>query len=55
MLGMALFAIVSLTVMNVYSLYALHESTISSASDRQKTQLADFTYNYPIKPVSGTG
>jgi len=56
MLGMALFAIVSLTVMNVYSLYALHESTISSASDRQKTQLADFTYttrNRFRAPVEG--
>lgn len=56
MLGMALFAIISLTVMNVYSLYALHESTISSASDRQKNQLADFTYttrNRFRAPVEG--
>jgi signal transduction histidine kinase len=44
MMAMALVAILSLTGMNVYSLYALHESTVASASDRQKTQLSDFAY-----------
>ncbi|MCC5924997.1 MAG: HAMP domain-containing histidine kinase [Bacteroidetes bacterium] len=56
MMAMALVAILSLTGMNVYSLYALHESTISSASDRQKTQLSDFAYttrNRFRAPVEG--
>jgi signal transduction histidine kinase len=56
LLGMALFAIVGLTAMNIYSLHALHESTISSAVDRQKTQLADFSFTVRNRfrpPVEG--
>jgi signal transduction histidine kinase len=53
---MALLAIVGLTGMNIYSLHALHESTISSAVDRQKTQLADFSFTVRNRfrpPVEG--
>jgi len=56
LLGMALLAIVGLTGMNIYSLHALHESTISSAVDRQKTQLADFSFTVRNRfrpPVEG--
>jgi signal transduction histidine kinase len=44
LLGMAFLAIVGLTGMNVYSLYALHESTVKATADAQKNQLADFSY-----------
>jgi signal transduction histidine kinase len=56
LLGMALVAIVGLTGMNIYSLHALHESTVSSAVDRQKTQLADFSFTVRNRfrpPVEG--
>lgn len=56
LLTMAALAIIGLTGMNVYSLYALHESTISAAADRQKAQLTDFSFttrNRFRAPVEG--
>ncbi|MCH8494310.1 MAG: HAMP domain-containing histidine kinase [Balneolales bacterium] len=56
LLTMAALAIIGLTGMNVYSLYALHESTISAAADRQKAQLSDFSFTTRSRfraPVAG--
>lgn len=36
-------AILGLTGMNVYSLYALHENTLESSRENKKLQIADFT------------
>lgn len=41
LLGLGLVSLVGLTGMNVYSLYALHENTISSSFEKQKTQIND--------------
>ncbi len=41
---MAIAAVVGITAMNIYSLYALHESTVSASIDSRKNQLADFSY-----------
>lgn len=43
-LGIGLVAVVALTGMNVYSLYALRQSTIDSAKDHKKNQLEEFTH-----------
>ncbi len=43
LLGVGLIAIIGLTGMNVYSLYALHESTVVSKQENQKNKLIDFT------------
>lgn len=40
---MGLIAILGLTGMNVYSLYSLHESTVTSKQENQKSQLIDLT------------
>ncbi|PKD42998.1 sensor histidine kinase [Rhodohalobacter barkolensis] len=42
-LSLGIVAVLALTVMNVYSLYALRESTIESAKDNKKSQLDEFT------------
>jgi signal transduction histidine kinase len=42
--GLGLLAVVGLTGMNVYSLYALHESTINTSVDNQKNQISEFTF-----------
>ena len=43
LLGVGLVAILGLTGMNVYSLYALHESTVVSKQENQKNKIIDFT------------
>lgn len=43
LLGVGLVAILGLTGMNVYSLYALHESTVTSKQENQKNKLIEFT------------
>ncbi|MCC5907241.1 MAG: HAMP domain-containing histidine kinase [Balneolaceae bacterium] len=42
-LGIGILAVIALTGMNVYSLYALQESTIESAKENRKFQLEEFT------------
>lgn len=42
-LALGLLAILSLTGMNIYSLYALHESKVRDAAENQKRQLMEFT------------
>jgi signal transduction histidine kinase len=42
--GLGLLAVVGLTGMNVYSLYALHESTINTSVDNQKNQISEFAF-----------
>lgn len=42
LLGMGLIAIVSLTGMNILSMYALHESNINAMADSQKNRVAEF-------------
>lgn len=48
-LGLGLVAIVGLTAMNVYSLYALHESTVSSSLERKKSQLVEVSEQVGIR------
>lgn len=43
-LSMGIVAVLALTAMNIYSLYALRESTIESAKDNKKNQLDEFTF-----------
>jgi signal transduction histidine kinase len=42
-LGIGILAVIALTGMNIYSLYALRESTIVSAKENRKFQLEEFT------------
>jgi signal transduction histidine kinase len=42
-LGIGILAVIALTGMNIYSLYALRESTIESAKENRKYQLEEFT------------
>lgn len=54
--SLAILAIFGLTAMNIYSLYALHETNVSATIDNQKNQLADFGYtvrNRFRSPVEG--
>ncbi|TVQ66806.1 MAG: sensor histidine kinase [Balneolaceae bacterium] len=48
--GIAIAAVLSLTVLNIYSLHALRESTIESAKENRKLQLEEYTsrisYNF---------
>lgn len=48
--GIASIAVLALTVMNIYSLYALRESTIESAKEIKRTQLEEFAdkVQYPL-------
>lgn len=42
-LGIGILAVLALTALNIYSLYALRESTIESAKENRKIQLEEFT------------
>lgn len=42
-LSLGIVAVLALTAMNIYSLYALRESTIDAAKDNKKSQLDEFT------------
>jgi signal transduction histidine kinase len=42
-LGIGIVAVLALTTMNIYSLYALRESTIEVTKDNKKNQLEEFT------------
>src|SRR5690625_7242075 len=42
-LGLGLLAVVALTALNIYSLYALRESRIEAEKENRKVQLAEFT------------
>lgn len=42
-LGIGLLAVVALTVLNIYSLYALQESTVEAAKENRKIQLEEFS------------
>jgi signal transduction histidine kinase len=53
---LAIAAVVGITAMNIYSLYALHESTVSASVDSKKNQLVDFSYTVRNRfraPVEG--
>lgn len=41
--GIAILAVFALTVMNIYSLYALRDSTIEAAKENRKSQLEEYT------------
>jgi signal transduction histidine kinase len=43
-LGIGIVAVLALTTLNIYSLYALRESTIEAAKDNKKNQLEEFTH-----------
>jgi signal transduction histidine kinase len=43
-LGIGIVAVLALTSLNIYSLYALRESTIEAAKDNKKNQLEEFTH-----------
>lgn len=57
-LGVGILAVIVITGLNVYSLYALRESTIESAKENRKTQLEEFTeavrhrFYYPFRGIS---
>lgn len=57
-LGVGILAVLVLTGLNVYSLYALRESTIESAKENRKIQLEEFTeavrhrFYYPFRGIS---
>lgn len=57
-LGVGILAVIVLTGLNVYSLYALRESTIESAKENRKIQLEEFTeairhrFHYPFRGIS---
>lgn len=42
-LGVGILAVVALTVLNIYSLYALQESTVEAAKENRKIQLEEFS------------
>ena len=42
-LALGLTAVIGLTVMNVYSLYALHDNKVQSSVEKQKRQLMEYT------------
>lgn len=42
-LGLGLLAVVALTVLNIYSLYALQESTVEASKENRKIQLEEFS------------
>lgn len=56
-LGVGILAVIALTGLNVYSLYALRESTIESAKENRKVQLEEFTeaihhrFYYPFRGI----
>jgi signal transduction histidine kinase len=53
---LAIAAVSGLTAMNIYSLYALHDSTVNASIDNRKNQLVDFSYtvrNRFRSPIEG--
>jgi signal transduction histidine kinase len=56
-LALGLATVIGLTVMNVYSLYALHENKMQSSVERQKRQLLEYTnqvrsrFRYPVRSL----
>ncbi|MFO8030779.1 MAG: HAMP domain-containing sensor histidine kinase [Cyclonatronaceae bacterium] len=54
---MGLAAVIGLTGMNVYSLYALHDSQVQSSVEKQKRQLMEYTnqvrsrFRYPVRSL----
>jgi signal transduction histidine kinase len=42
--SLGLLTVLGLTAMNVYSLYALHESTVNTSVENQKNQVSELTY-----------
>ncbi len=54
---MGLAAVIGLTGMNVYSLYALHESKVQSYEEKQKQQMLEYTnqvrtrFRYPVRDL----
>lgn len=56
-LGIGIVAVLALTTLNIYSLYALRESTIDAARDNKKNQLEEFTsqvrdrFSNPFYPI----
>lgn len=57
-LGVGILAVLVLTGLNIYSLYALRESTIESAKENRKSQLEEFTealrhrFYHPFRGIS---
>lgn len=54
--GIAILAVLALTAMNIYSLYALRDSTIESAKENRKFQLEEYTnhtWHHFAKPFRG--
>lgn len=51
-LGLGIVAVLALTTLNIYSLYALRESTIEAAKDSKKNQLDEFTNQVRYKFIS---
>lgn len=54
--GIAILAVLALTAMNIYSLYALRDSTIESAKENRKYQLEEYTnhaWHHFVKPFRG--
>ncbi len=56
-MAVGLFAIIGLTGMNVYSLYALHDNTVENSVEKQKRQLFEYTdqvrsrFRYPLNEL----
>ena len=56
-LALGLTAVIGLTVMNVYSLYALHDNKVQSSVEKQKRQLLEYTnqvrsrFRYPVRSL----
>ncbi len=56
-LALGLTAVIGLTVMNVYSLYALHDNKVQSSVEKQKRQLMEYTnqvrsrFRYPVRTL----
>ncbi len=56
-LALGLAAVIGLTVMNVYSLHALHENEVQNSVEKQKRQLLEYTnqvrsrFRYPVRSL----
>ncbi len=56
-LALGLATVIGLTVMNVYSLYALHDNKVQSSVEKQKRQLMEYTnqvrsrFRYPVRTL----
>jgi signal transduction histidine kinase len=51
-LGIGIIAVLALTTLNIYSLYALRESTIEAAKDNKRNQLDEFTRQVRMQFIS---